>query len=107
MKGFIVDTQRSPFQILVDLSSSLNPIGFADIFSGTGSSGLRVCARQSQSSRPSARHTKREAIVMLRDIQRQSMNTTRPTSPIDFPNSLPAPPVIEIRSLAPGDDAAP
>jgi putative acetyltransferase len=44
---------------------------------------------------------------MLRDIQRQSVNTTRPTSPIDFPNSLSAPPVIEIRSLAPGDDAAP
>ena len=34
------------------------------------------------------------------------MNTTRPTSPIDFQNSLSAPPVIEIRSLAPGDDVA-
>jgi uncharacterized protein (TIGR03118 family) len=33
------------------------------------------------------------------------MNTTRPTSPIDSRNSLSAPPVIEIRSLAPGDDA--
>jgi putative acetyltransferase len=33
------------------------------------------------------------------------MNTTRPTSPIDFQNSLSAPPVIDIRSLAPGDDA--
>ena len=33
------------------------------------------------------------------------MNTTRPTSTIDFQNSLSAPPVIEIRSLAPGDDA--
>jgi putative acetyltransferase len=34
------------------------------------------------------------------------MNTTRPTSPIYFQNSLSAPPVIDIRSLAPGDDAA-
>ena len=33
------------------------------------------------------------------------MNTTRPKSPIDSRNSLSAPPVIEIRSLAPGDDA--
>ena len=33
------------------------------------------------------------------------MHTTHPTSPIDFQNSLSAPPVIEIRSLAPGDDA--
>lgn len=32
------------------------------------------------------------------------MHTTRPTSPIDPKNSLLVPPVIEIRSLAPGDD---
>jgi putative acetyltransferase len=44
---------------------------------------------------------------MLRDIQRQSMHTARPTSSIDFQISLSVPPVIEIRSLAHGDDATP
>jgi hypothetical protein len=33
------------------------------------------------------------------------MHITHPTSPIDSRNSLSAPPVIEIRSLAPCDDA--
>ncbi len=33
------------------------------------------------------------------------MHITHPTSPIDSRNALSAPPVIEIRSLAPGDDA--
>lgn len=33
------------------------------------------------------------------------MNTTRPSSPISSQSSPSAPPVIEIRSLAPGDDA--
>ena len=33
------------------------------------------------------------------------MNTTRPSSPSDSQGSPSAPPVIEIRSLAPGDDA--
>ncbi len=33
------------------------------------------------------------------------MHTTHPTSPVDSRNSLSAQPVIDIRSLAPGDDA--
>ena len=32
------------------------------------------------------------------------MHTTRPKSPTDSPNAISTPPVIEIRSLAPGDD---
>jgi hypothetical protein len=37
--------------------------------------------------------------------QRKSMHPTRPTSPVDLPGSLYTPPVVEIKSLAPDDDA--
>ena len=33
------------------------------------------------------------------------MSTIRPDSPVDSPNSMHTPPAIEIRPLAPGDDA--